>query len=312
MKERVLITDDVHESLLIDLHKLGFEVDYLPTISLLDTKSSIHDYHGVIINSKIKVDIDFLEKAQKLKFIARLGSGLDIIDLEAAKLKAVQVINSPGGNANAVGEHALGMLLCLANNIHISDAEVRKFKWRREKNRGFELAHKRIGIVGFGHTGTQFAKKMSGFELQIFAYDKYKQDYVQEFDHVREVDYKSIFACDIISFHLPLTAETHYFCDRDFLNRCKKGVIIINTSRGHVVNIKDLVDGLDTGQVGGACLDVFENENVGSFSNDELSVYNRLYQMDQVVLTPHIAGWTHESKEKIAKIIVEKIERLYI
>ncbi len=310
MKGKILITDDVHESLLVGLDKLGFKYNYLPAISLEATKSFICDYQGLVINSKIKVGVDFLKKAKNLKFIARLGSGLDIMDLEAAKLKSVQVINSPEGNANAVGEHALGMLLCLANNILSSDAEVRKFEWHREKNRGFELANKTIGIVGFGNTGTQFAQKLCGFGVQILAYDKYKQDYAMEFDHVREVDYGEIFTSDIISFHLPLTTETHYFCDSKYLNRCKKGIIIINTSRGKVLNIQDLVEGLETGQVEGACLDVFENEIVDSFTQDELRIYTRLYQLKQVVLTPHIAGWTHESKEKIARIIIEKIARL--
>ena len=308
--EKILITDDAHPSLEEGLIKLGYQVHNRPNISLDQTREIVGSYSGIVINSKIKVDVTFLKIASSLKFIARLGSGLDIIDLPAAKKQGVSVINSPEGNKNAVAEHALGMLLTLANKYLTGDVEVRNFNWQREKNRGFELEGKSIGIVGFGNTGSQFAKKLSSFDVSILAYDKYKKGFGEEIAYVQEVSLDSILTCDIISFHLPLTSETHYFCNKEFIDSCKENVIIINTSRGKVVSVVDLVLSLESGKVGGVCLDVFENENPASYTITEKQLYKRLFNTKNTVFTPHVAGWTHQSKEKIASVLLDKISSL--
>ena len=238
-----------------------------------------------------------------------MGSGLEIIDLDYASQKGIHVINTPTGNNNAVAEHAMGMLLALSNNLLRADSQVRQKIWNREQNRGWELRGKTIGIIGFGHTGSQFAKKMSSWELNIISYDKYRVQYGPEWDFVSKVTLEDILReSDVISLHLPLTDETRKLVNKDFINRCKDKVIIVNTSRGHVLDTADLVDALERGKVGGACLDVFENEKPHTYSQSEINTYNRLFSMDNVVLSPHIAGWTFESLEKIAQVMLEKID----
>ncbi len=307
---KVLITDGVHPVLFQGLEQLGFENDYHPNITLEDVHQIIHQYEGIVINSKIIADKTMFDKAQKLIFIARLGSGMEIIDQAYAQFKNIHVINSPEGNRNAVAEHALGMLLSLANNLNQADREVRKMHWDREKNRGFELYGKTIGIIGFGHTGSTFAKRLQGLEMNILAYDKYKTDYTLPFSFVKEAKLEEIKTqADIISFHLPLTNETRHYCNKTFIHECKKGVILINTSRGQVIKTNDLIIALENGKVSGACLDVFENEKTHTFSEQEKEMYQKLYDYDQVILSPHVAGWTHESKYKLSKIILEKLEK---
>lgn len=309
MQPRVLITDDVHPYLIEGLTELGYAVDYQPLISYENTLQQIAPYHGLVVNSKIRVDDPFIDHAPFLAWVGRLGSGLDIFDLPACARRRVVVINSPEGNANAVAEHALGMLLALQNHLLRADREVRRFTWHREANRGTELAGKRIGIYGFGNNGSQFARKLAGMEMEVWAYDKYKTDYTDGFPQVEEKQGEDLFACDIISLHLPLTAETHHLVDKRFLDRCKPGTLLINTSRGAIVKTSDVVAALETGLLGGACLDVFENEKPDTMTPDERDLYHRLYALEQVVLSPHIAGWTVESKYKIAKILVDKIRQ---
>lgn len=309
MKKRVLITDDVHPHLLSALEEIGFLIDYEPDISLLETKNKILNYHGVVVNTKIKIDSSFLQAAHNLHFIARLGSGLDTIDVTAAENKGIKVFSSPEGNAQAVAEHALGMLLALANNFLPADREVRQKLWRREANRGLELAGKTLGIYGFGHNGSQLGRITASLNLHVLAYDKYKPaGYSKGLAHVQEVsaDYLCAHA-DFISFHLPLTEETHHLVDQAFLQKCKPGLILINTSRGPVVHTAALLEALEVGLVSKAGLDVFENEKVATFTPEEDDMYRRLYALPQVLLTPHIAGWTVESKYKIAAVLAEKI-----
>jgi len=306
--KRVLITDDCHPLLMDGLERLGYVCHFVPNITPAETTDMIHDYHGLIVNSKIRVDRGFLDDATKLRFIGRLGSGMEIIDREYAAEKGVAVLSSPEGNRNAVAEQALGMLLALANSLLRADRETRQNIWRREANRGMELSGRTIGIVGFGHTGSQFARKLAGMEMTVLAYDKYKTDYAAEQPWVRETDLDTIVQhADIISLHLPLTAETRHFVDKKFLKRCKPGLILINTSRGACVKTKDLVKALENGTVGGACLDVFENEKPGTYTMQEAGLYRRLYALENVVVSPHIAGWTHESKRKLAEVLLEKI-----
>jgi D-3-phosphoglycerate dehydrogenase len=208
-----------------------------------------------------------------------------------------------------VAEQALGMLLALSNKICKGNAEVRQNLWQREANRGWELKGKTIGIVGFGHTGSQFARKLAGMEMTVLAYDKYLEDgYAAEMGWVRETSLEEIqLRSDIISLHLPLTDETLHFFDKNFAQNCKSGVVLINTSRGKCVKTADLLEALENGTVGGACLDVFENEKPETYDAAEKEMYGRLHQLENTVLTPHVAGWTHESKILLAQILLEKI-----
>ncbi len=307
--KRVLITDDCHPLLTDSLTNMGFVCDFLPDITPEETRRLIPKYEGLIINSKILVNRDFLDAAVQLRFVGRLGSGMEIVDKTYAAERGVAVVSSPEGNRNAVAEQALGMLLTLANNLLRADREVRQNIWRREANRGWELRGKTLGIIGFGHTGSQFARKLAGLEMTVLAYDKYKpRGYAAEMSWVQETTLEDIQTqSDIVSLHLPLTSETKHLVDKQFVERCKQGFVLINTSRGSCVKTEDVVAGLEDGRIGGACLDVFENEKPATFSAPEQQLYKRLHQLENVVLAPHIAGWTHESKRLMAEVLAEKI-----
>lgn len=313
--KNVLITDDCDTYLIQALSERGYVCDFRPNITMEETFEIIGGYSGLIINSKIIVDKKFLDRARILEFVGRLGSGMEIVDrLYAAEL-GVQVISSPEGNRNAVGEQALGMLLSLSNNLCRADREVRVGIWRREQNRGWELYGKTIGIIGFGHTGSSFASKLSGLGMRVLAYDKYlgtgyahTMPWVEEVKSIDEIQRNA----DIVSLHLPFTSETKWLVDQSFIRACRPGWVLINTSRGSCVNTVDLVEGLRLGLLRGACLDVYENEKVTTFSSAEVALYSILNRMEQVVLTPHIAGWTVESKRRMAEVLIEKIDKLII
>jgi D-3-phosphoglycerate dehydrogenase len=306
---KVLITDNVHPLLINGLKELGYEVDYDTSIDMNSLRNIIHLYDGMVINSKIKMHKEMIDQGRKLKFIGRLGSGMEIIDKAYALNKGIAAINSPEGNRNAVAEHAVGMILAIYNNLLRSHTEVKNFIWNREQNRGLEIKGKTIGIIGLGHTGEQFARKLQNWGCTILAYDKYRTDYPQNLNFV-QLTHPDVIQqqADIISFHLPLNDETKYFCNGDFLKACKKQPLIVNTSRGNVVETSALIDALDKKIIFGACLDVFENENPASISQDEKLMYSKLYSFDNVILSPHIAGWTKESLEGIASVLLEKIK----
>jgi D-3-phosphoglycerate dehydrogenase / 2-oxoglutarate reductase len=335
--KKVLITDDVHPLLINGLERLGFTCIYEPNISNETAHAIIADYVGLIINSKIFVDKALLDKGKKLIFVGRVGSGMEIVDKVYAAEKGVAVLSSPEGNRNAVAEHALGMLLALANNLNRSNTEVKNFIWQREKNRGFELMGKTIGIVGFGNTGKAFSRKLMGLGMRILTYDilmdseqltmdngqwtvdsgQWTMDNVDLTDEnwnvstLEAVDFQTIKnEADIISFHLPLTAETKYMANADFFKNCKKNIILLNTSRGTVVNTVDLIAALESGKVRGACLDVFENEKTASYTEGDKKMYKKLFSFDNVIVSPHVAGWTHESKERLASVLLKKIEQI--
>jgi D-3-phosphoglycerate dehydrogenase / 2-oxoglutarate reductase len=309
MHKKVLITDKVHPIIIESFQSHQWVVDYNTTIENNQLDEILHGYDGIVINSKIMMDKLRIDKGKNLKFIGRLGSGLEIIDLKYAKKKGVQVYNSPEGNCNAVAEHELGMILSLLNNINRADRALRSFDWQREKNRGEELSGKTIGIIGLGHTGSSFAEKLSSWRLNVISYDKYRKRYPRSLRFVEKTDMETLISqSDIISLHLPLTYETQYLVNQNFISRCKDGVIISNTSRGKVINTQDLISNLKTGKIRGACLDVFENEKPETFSAVEKEMYQSLYQMENVVLTPHIAGWTNESLKRIAEVLFQKIK----
>ena len=304
----MLITDKVHPLLVDGLQILGASVTYDTSIDNRSLDKIIHEYDGIIINSKITMDKDRIDKGKKLQFIGRLGSGLEIVDVSHAKTKKIAIYNSPEGNRNAVAEHEIGMILSLLNNLLRADREVRNFNWEREKNRGRELRNKTLGIIGLGHTGSCFATKLSSWGLNVLSYDKYRKRYPASLRFVKKVNQEFLIQkSDIISIHLPLTEETKYLVDDKFLSSCKDGVIISNTSRGQILQISALIKALQSGKVSGACLDVFENERPETFTSFEKEMYQQLYKMDNVILSPHIAGWSEESLVGIAEVLLEKI-----
>jgi len=308
VKPAVLITDNVHELLISGLEAAGYQCHYLPDIDPLVVPEKIRDYTGIVINSKITVDKVFLQNAPNLRFIARLGSGLEIIDLDAARERKVLVHRSPDGNCDAVAEHALGMLLALANNLCIANAEVRKKIWRREELRGWELMGKTVGIMGFGFTGAAFAKRLSGFDVSVLAYDKYRNDFAGNFSHVTAASMEQIFEeADVLSIHLPLTAETSGMIDEAFLDKFKKPIVLVNTARGEIVHTKVIINALDSGKLLGACLDVFENEKPKTYSAEQEILFANLFERPNVLLSPHIAGWTQESKRRLSQLLLQRI-----
>jgi D-3-phosphoglycerate dehydrogenase len=309
---KILITDFVRFSLIEKLKVARFEVDYIPDISIDAVRLIISQYTVVVINTRTPFDRRMIDIAKKLKLIVRLGSGLDIIDLDCAAEKGIVVRNTPEGNRQAVAEHALGLLLTLTKKIAKSNDEVRDFRFIREENRGGELEGKTLGIIGFGNTGSSFAKILAGFDIKILAFDKYKQRFAKDFRNVKETEPEQMFEeCDILSFHIPLTAETVHLGDRDFFNKFKKNFVLINTSRGKNINTMHLLEALKSGKITGAGLDVLENENPAIYSADEKMMYGELFSMENVIVTPHIAGWTNESREKISllafKVIMETL-----
>lgn len=304
----VLITDAVHPLLLEGLQQAGYYCVYQPDIAASVVLNTIKDYVGIVINSKILVDKKFLDRAPKLEFVARLGSGLEIIDLDYARQKGVLVHRSPDGNCDAVAEHAIGMLLALANNLCRGNQEVRQKIWQREANRGWELMGKTVGIIGFGYTGSAFAKRLSGFGVEILAYDKYKSGYAKNLKNVLETDLEQIVQkADIISLHLPLTTETRYWADDAFFDKLEKPIVLVNSSRGAVLNTASLLNALDKGIVIGACLDVFENEKPKTYSEEQEKLFADLFARENIILTPHVAGWTRESKERLSKLLLDRI-----
>ena len=309
---KVLFIDTTHPILPQKLEEMGFQCDYFENYSYQDYLNCIVNYEGLVIRSKIKLDKPILDKAVKLKFIARVGAGLENIDVPYAQSKGIHCINSPEGNRDAVAEHALGMILSLRNHLKRVDAEVRQGIWEREGNRGFEMKGKTLGIIGYGNMGAAFVQRLQGFEMRVIAYDKYKTRFANNW--VEEVDLEEIFKeSDIISFHVPLTEETRYMFDENWITAMKKPFYLINTARGPVVNTQALLDGIKDGKVLGAALDVLEFEGVSfeELKENELpDSYRKLMECDKVLLSPHIAGWTMESNVKLSTVIVEKIKEL--
>ena len=304
---KVLITDDVHILLIEGLQQMGFEVVFRPDISFEETLAAIEPFTGLIINSKIFCGPELLDKAPKLKWIGRLGSGMEVIDRAACDARGVKYFNSPEGNRNAVAEHALGLLLNLMNNITKSNNEVKAGKWIREPNRGEELSGKTVGIIAFGNTGEAFAKILSGFDVQILAYDKYKSGFGNE--AVKESSLEEIFEkADIVSLHLPLTDETKYMVDESFLNSFRKPIYLINTSRGKVLKTTALLSAIRSGKVKAAAMDVLENEKIAQLNAQEQEWFDALCKEERIILTPHIAGWTIESKRKIAEVVLSTLK----
>lgn len=307
---RVLFIDTVHEHLASHLTRMDFECVDGSALTRDEILGQITAYEGVVIRSRIKLDKELLDAAQNLRFIARAGAGMENIDVEHAKMLGIKCFNAPEGNRDAVAEHALGMLLTLFNHINTADIEVRNGVWKREANRGVELLGRTVGIIGYGNTGNAFAKRLSGFGVLTYAYDKFKKGFA---DHlVVETNLESVFQeAEVVSLHVPLTEETHHMVNDEFLSKFNYPIYLINTSRGQVVDTEALVRALESGKVLGACLDVleFEKFNFEQIENQEIPAsLQYLIDSPKVILTPHIAGWTQESNAKISHVLAEKIQ----
>lgn len=301
---KILFIDTVHPLLKQELEKENHICDSAYNKSKTEIQLIISNYQGIIIRSRFKIDKQFIDCGSNLKFIARAGSGLENIDVEYAENKNIHCYNAAEGNRQAVAEHALGMLLSLFNNLNNADQEVREGKWEREKNRGIELAGKTVGIIGYGNNGSAFAEVLKGFNVKILAYDKYLTNYPQK-SSMETINKEA----DIISLHVPLTDETTYLVDDNFINRFVKNFYIINTARGKCVNTKNLVKALENKKIKGACLDVLEYEKTSfeNLSKDGLtSDMQYLMNAKNTILSPHVAGWTEESNVKIAEVLLNK------
>ncbi len=308
-KGLVLIADEMHLSLMPMLEKIGYKTDYQPKITRNEIIENIGNYDGLIIRSKTFVDAELLTNAKQLKFIGRAGAGLDLIDIAYVESKNIAIFAANEGNRVAVAEHVLAMVLCLMNNILIADREVRNGVWQREKNRGYELMGKTVGLIGYGNNGNETAKRFKAFGCEVLAYDKYKSNFSDEF--VSEASMKTIFErADILSLHIPLTSETNTLVDSAFLLNFKKDIILINAARGEIVSLRAVADGLETGKIKGACLDVLENEKLQKLTSEQKKDFEKLSTSERVIFTPHIAGWTFESYMKINEVLVEKIASL--
>ena len=300
----------MHESIVPLLTQLGFDVDYLPKINRDEVLESISVYQGLILRSKLLVDKSILDRAEQLQFIARAGAGLDKIDLDEVSKRGIKLLNAPEGNRDALGEHTLGLLLSLTNNIVKSDREIRRFTWDREGNRGYEIGGKTVGLLGYGNMAQAFAKRLKPFGCEILAYDKYKVNYSDQF--VKESSLEEIKErADIFSIHTPLTPETRGLVDHDFLSSFKKPFWLLNTARGEIIPIIDLLNFLNEGKILGASLDVLENEKIRKMSESEKKHYNELFEKHNVILTPHVAGWSFESYRRINDVLVSKIKNIY-
>ena len=304
---KVLIAAPVHEVLTKGLQSEGYEMVHEEKITQERAFELIGDCVGVITSTRLQLDKALLEAAPQLKWIGRMGSGMEVIDVEYATLKGVACYSSPEGNSNAVAEHAMGMLLSLNKRIAWSYQEVKGGKWLRDANRGVELEGKTIGIIGFGHTGRAFAKKLAGFDVKVMAYDKYNREGFPE--HILNCgDLSPIFEqADIVSFHVPLRDETHHYFNRSFLTQMHKAFVLINSSRGNIVDTLVMYEGLKTGKLAGVCLDVVEEEPLENMSNEVRSILNEIMQKPEVLVTPHIAGYSHEALFKMSSILLRKI-----
>ena len=312
MTKKILFLDKAHPVLEKKLVALGFDCEYDLTSTKEDIKSKLPDYEGIVMRSRITLDNDFIDCGLHLRFIAREGVGVEHIPVEYAQSQGVKILTSPEGSRDTVAEHTIGMLLMLLNNLAKANYQVKNGKWEREKNRSTELMGKTVGIIGYGNMGTSFAKRLSGFGVEVLAYDKYKKNYGD--NYAKEVSLNEIFSkADVVSLHIPFMESNYHFVDELFIENFNKEIFIINTARGLVLKTSALVKYLKSGKIKGAALDVieYEDQSFDKFNLDKLpDDFKHLQKAENVILAPHIAGWSFESKRKHGEVLAKKIMTL--
>lgn len=307
MKGKILIVDDLHPAFRESATEMGYEVHDRPQITRRETLQIIAEYTGIAVRTKFLIDKELMEAGTNLKFIARAGAGLDNIDEVFAIQKNIRLLNAPQGNMDAVGEHAVGLLLNLMNNIRNADIEVRNGIWNREGNRGFELRGRTVGVIGYGFMGRSFAKKLAGFDVNVIAYDKYKTGFSDAY--AKEVSMEEIVKhSDVISLHVPLTNETRQMVDEEYLLHFRKPIFLINTARGEVVSTKAVLSAIQNNKILGAGLDVLEVEKFPALGTQDW--YTELISSGKIILTPHVGGWTFESYRKISEVLADKLSAI--